>query len=67
MTTTAQETKTRYTFGYGHAHPSPHKHEVLLITENAEGAILSADIVLTVPSQDKAKAIAMILNAPENY
>jgi len=67
MTTTAQETKTRYTFGYGHTHPPTRKWEVLLVTENAEGATLAADIVLTVPSQDKAKAIAMILNAPENY
>ena len=65
MTTATQKTKTRYTYGHGHTRPLV--HEVLLITEDAAGEILSADIVLTVPSQDKAKAIAMILNAPENY
>ena len=64
-TETPADTITHYTFGHGHTRPL--MHEVLLITEDAGGEILSADIVLTVPSQDKAKAIAMILNAPENY
>ena len=66
MTTeTENETRTRYTFGHGHTRPLV--HEVLLITEDVAGEILSADVVLTVPSLDKAKAIALILNAPENY
>jgi len=64
-TMTETDTRTHYTFGYGHS--GTKQHEVLLITEDAAGEILSADVVLTVPSQDKAKAIAMILNAPENY
>ena len=73
MTETTQETKTRYTFGHGHSAATSKSsrpetpHEVLLVTETADGEILSTDIVLTVPSMDKAKAIAMILNAPENY
>ena len=65
MTTTETETRTHYTFGHNFART--HEHEVLLVTETAEGKILATDVVLTVSSQAKAQAIAMILNAPENY
>ena len=64
-TETTTETITHYT--YGHGHTTPKTHEVLLLTETADGKILTTDVVLTVPSQAKAQAIAMILNAPENY
>lgn len=65
MNSTDQQTKTRYTFGFNNG--GTRQHAVLLVTETENGDILTADPVLPVSSQAKAQAIAMILNAPENY
>lgn len=58
-------TRTRYTFGFN-THGTA-KHEVLLVNETENGDFLGTEVALTVPSKAKAEAIAMILNAPENY
>lgn len=57
--------RTRYTFGFN-THGTA-KHEVLIVTETENGDFLGTEVALTVPSKAKAEAIAMILNAPENY
>ena len=63
VATPAADPATSYTFGYNNG--GTREHEVLKVTLAEEGKLRSVKVILSGISEPKAKAIALILNAPE--